>query len=97
MDEDEGVDLRAVKLDLRSVTLGEMVACELASGQDFDRLMATNVTQKVTWLYIEAIRRASMSSAPAPSWSELTSRLPRGKRSSALPSSPDGHPTTAPE
>jgi hypothetical protein len=93
MDEDEGVDLRAVKLDLRSVTLGEMAACELASGQDFDRLMQTNVAQKLTWLYIEALR--STNSGRPPSWSELANRRPRGRRSSASLSSPDGTPTPA--
>lgn len=66
--------------DLASLTLGEMAAVELASGQDFQRLLrAGSASRMLVVAYVRALR--SPSSGSTPDWSEVSSHRPLDKRS----------------
>lgn len=81
-----------ITLDLASLTLGEMAAAELASGQSFDKLLQTgSATRMLLALFIRELR----SSGAAPSWHELSDHRPLARRSSTSPSSPAGRRTPA--
>lgn len=85
-DEQGTVRLSTIKLDLGSVTIGEMVALELESGTSFDRLLATRAARKAVGLWIHEHR----SSAQPRSWSALMNLRPRGASASTSPEAPDG-------
>lgn len=80
------------RVDVSTVTLGEMASIELESGRAFAAIMSSPVSAKMAALWIWEHRTASTSPSaePARSWRELSNLRPRGKRSSTLPSSPDG-------
>jgi hypothetical protein len=89
--------LPEVAVDVRSVTLGELAAVELASGQDFDRLLNTKATKLLTMLYIAKLRESRIPGSPSfgqpPRWADLAAyRLLDGSSSSSA-GVPDGAPT----
>lgn len=83
--------LRELTLDLGSVTLGEMAAIELASGQDFSRLLGRQTGRRLIALYLREWR----SSGLEPSWLELSNLRPLASGSSTSASSPAGRPPTS--
>lgn len=58
-----------VKLDLESLTLGEILAAEDASGRDISRLLTTSGGRRLLSLFVHRLR----TSGNAPEWHELTS------------------------
>jgi len=64
-------------LDIDTLTLGEMAAAELASGESFDALIAAGrATRRLLALYVAELRRPSTNSAPRRSWSDLANLRP---------------------
>lgn len=91
--------LPAVTVDVRSVTLGELAAVEIASGQSFDVLLRTKATKLLAMLYIARLRESRTPGSPnygqPPSWDGLsTYRLLAGSSSRSAPTE-DGHPTSS--
>ena len=82
------------RVDVSTVTLGEMAQIEMESGRPFAAIMSTPVAAKMAALWIWEHRTASASpnGAPARSWRELSNLRPRGKRSSTSLSISDGPP-----
>jgi hypothetical protein len=58
-----------ITLDLESLTLGEALAAEEASGKDIGALLRTSGHRRILALFIHRLR----SSGSAPDWQELTS------------------------
>ena len=73
-----------ITLDLSTLTLGEMSNAEIASGQDFDRLLRGRVSRRLLALWVHEQR----TSERPRSWRELASlRLSDvGSSTSPLPS-----------
>ena len=59
--------MASVKLDLDSLTLGEMMAVERASGQDVQDLLASKMGRMTLAVFVQRYR----SSGTVPSWSEV--------------------------
>jgi hypothetical protein len=77
--------------DLESITLGEMVEVELASGLDFMVLLKSRTGRMMVARYLLASRQHERdTSSPAPVW-EADRRL-FGGSSSTLASQQDGDP-----
>lgn len=90
--------LPEVAVDVRSVTLGELAAVELASGQDFDTLLRRKASRLLAMLYIAKLRESQTPGSPSfgqpPRWAELTAyRLLDG--SSSTSASPEAGPPTS--
>lgn len=58
-----------VEFDPESMTLGEVLAAERASGEDFQTLLRTTAGRLALGVFVQRLR----SSGRPPSWSELTS------------------------
>lgn len=58
-----------VTLDLETLTLGEIVAAEDASGKDIGKLLSTSGHRRLLAIFVQRLR----SSGSAPSWQELLS------------------------
>jgi hypothetical protein len=56
-----------VRFDLETLTLGEVIAAEEASGQDIGALLATSGRRRVLAVFVQRLR----SSGEAPPWQEL--------------------------
>ena len=62
-------------LNVDTITLGEMMAAEVESGQSFDKLLtAGNATRRVLALWLQ--ERRSKSSAERRTWSDLCDLRP---------------------
>lgn len=61
--------METVALDLESLTLGEIIAAEDASGKDIGRLLATSGHRRALAVFVQRSR----SSGSAPDWHEITS------------------------
>ena len=59
--------MASVRLDLDSLTLGEMMAVEKASGTDVQELLASKMGRMLLAVFVQRLR----SSGNAPSWSEV--------------------------
>jgi hypothetical protein len=59
--------MASVRLDLDSLTLGEMMAVERASGQDVQDLLASKMGRMTLAVFVQRLR----NSGSAPSWSEF--------------------------
>lgn len=84
-------ELAGLTIDLSDITLGEMLAIELASGEDFARLLGRQTGRRLIALYL----RESRSSGRAPSWHELSSLRLRAGGSSTSASPSAGRPTSS--
>jgi hypothetical protein len=75
--------------DLESITLGEMVEVELASGHDFTDLLKSRTGRMMVVRFLLALRQHERDiSSPAPVWEKDRPLL--GGSSSTSPSLPDG-------
>ena len=71
------------RVDVSTVTLGEMAAIEMEAGRPFAAILGSPIGAKMAALWIWEHRRpTSPGSAPARSWRELSNLRPRGRRSS---------------
>lgn len=61
--------MESVTLDLESLTLGEILAAEDASGKDIGKLLSTSGHRRVLALFVQRSR----SSGKPPLWHELLS------------------------
>lgn len=61
--------IETVKLDLETLTLGEILAAEDASGRDISRLLNTSGGRRLLSLFVHRLR----TSGNASDWHELTS------------------------
>jgi hypothetical protein len=59
--------MASVRLDLDSLTLGEMMAVERASGQDVQDLLASKMGRMTLAVFVQRLR----NSGSAPSWNEV--------------------------
>lgn len=73
-------------LDLDTITFGEMLAVELASGTDFSVLIRRQTGRRLIALYLTALHEHGT----VPNWSELTSRRVLESLSSTSPSDSNG-------
>jgi hypothetical protein len=80
---------KTVTLDVDSLTLGEMMAAEDASGQDITALLSRSAHRMVLALYIQGLR----SSEKPPNWSELANRRVQDVSRSTSSSPQDGDST----
>lgn len=74
-----------IEFDPNSMTLGEVLAAERASGQDFQTLIRTTAGRLALGVFVQRLR----SSGQPPSWSELVSLRLLDVSSSLLGSEPD--------
>ena len=82
----DSLDIKAITLDFRTVTLGEMAEAEASSGRDYQTLVTGRANQKMLALFLHVYRNSGV----APSWSKLGSRRLYVDSSSTSPSSQDG-------
>jgi hypothetical protein len=73
-------------LDIDSLTLGEMMAAEEASGSDITQLLGRTAHRRVLALFVHRLR----SSGQPPKWNELASLRLRDAALSRSATSPDG-------
>lgn len=78
------MDTTQVKLDLNSLTLGELFAAEVASGIDSSRLLKSSAGRRLLAVFVFRLR----SEGVAPSWSDLQSLRLLGGSSSPSDSEP---------
>lgn len=88
---DGRVRLSTIKLDIGSVTLGEMVQIEIESGRSFDQLLRGSASRRLLGLWLHEHR----SSEPPRSWDELSSLRALGGSSSTSLSPSDGPSATS--
>lgn len=84
-------DYAEVTLDLRTVTIGELAAAEMASGESYEALLRSKMGRKLLAMFLHELRT---SAQPRP-WSELSSLRLLDASSSPSASSPDGVPQTS--
>ena len=60
--------MAAIELDIESLTLGECLAAEEASGKDLQQLVSTTSGRLLLAVFVQRLR----SSGNAPDWKELT-------------------------
>lgn len=75
-----------VEFDVLSMTLGEALAVEAASGQDFTKLTATRMGQLTAAVFVSRLRNEGR----APSWPELLSLRLLDASALTSPSDSDG-------
>lgn len=90
----DGLAVEELTLDIRSLTLGEIAACELASGQRIGKLLAGSATLTLLALYVREIR-TSPNGKPERSWSDLSNLPGLAVLSSISPSRSDGPSETS--
>lgn len=73
-------------LDLDSITMGEMMDVELASGRNFGDLVRSRTGLTMIGLYLRASRQRAPGTPP-PSWDEIASLTPSAALRYALPDS----------
>lgn len=78
-----------ITLDLDTLTLGEMMAVEDASGKDITQLLSRTTGRRMLVLYVNQLR----NSDSMPSWSELGRLKVRDELPSNSGSSRDGGST----
>ena len=72
--------------DVDTITLGEMLAVERASGEEFMDLVRSRTGLLMVVLFLRAFRQQGT----APPWSEIADQRLSARLSSASPTSPDG-------
>lgn len=80
------MDILDIQLDIDSLTLGEMMEAEDASGQDIAQLLARSGHRRTLAVFVHQLR----SSGKPPDWKSLGSLKVRGSLPSDSASSPDG-------
>lgn len=78
-----------IEFDVDTLTLGEMIAVEEASGKDIAVLLSRSGHRRMVAVYVHQLR----SSAQPPSWQSLASLRVLGDLPSTSDSSPDGGST----
>jgi hypothetical protein len=82
----------SVRLDLETLTLGEILSAEDASGRDISRLLNTSGGRRLLSLFVHRLR----TSGSAPQWHELTSlRLLDGSSGASLSPQDSPSPTSS--
>lgn len=84
-----GMKVTDIKLDVDTLTLGEMMAAEAASGVDINVLLKRPAHRQVLALYVHQLR----TSDELPSWKQLSGLKVLGDLPSTSDSQPDGDST----
>lgn len=86
------------RLDLNTITLGEMMDIELASGRNFGDLVRSRTGLLMIALYLQASQRHALAMRQvqpgeplpvAPTWREIAALAPSAALRFASPESPD--------
>jgi hypothetical protein len=80
-----------IEFDLDTLTLGELVAAETASGLDSSILLARSAHRRMLAVFVSRLR----SSGSVPNWNELADLRVVEAFNSTSPSSPDGDSATS--
>lgn len=78
-----------IEVDPNTLTLGEVLAVERASGKQFGELILTRTGQLAAVVYVSRLRQSEKERTPLPDWQEILSLRLRDVSSSVLASEPD--------